>query len=425
MPGAQIPWPAPALSPVRLLLSGAPLRGLGYLASGAVCDLLCLAALLVAVAAGLALSPFLAGFPLLIALFAVAGGHAALERRRVAWLGHRVVTAERRAPSRPGIAGWVGARLRDPRARRELAHAALSAAALWPFELVVTVACVLMTGFPLLAPLLAAMFPTAFPAAVELAVAGWLWLSPLIGLLFAVGSAYVLTAAARVRARLTVLVLGAQEEPAEFEEVSRSRTRIVDRFDAERARIERDLHDGVQGRLLGLAVQLGIARSRLPDTPDTAPVAALLVGAHDEATAVLAELRRVVDGIHPHVLTDRGLAAAVDELAGTSTVPVRADLALPGRLGRSVEACAYYVISEAITNAAKHSMARTVDVAARVGGGRLRVEIGDDGVGGASAVDGGGLQGLADRAAAVGGTLRLASPVGGPTRLVLEVPCPS
>ncbi|WP_232665017.1 sensor histidine kinase [Pseudonocardia sp. TRM90224] len=421
MPGAQIPWHAP----VRLLRSGRPLRGLGYLASGAVCDLLCLAALLVAVAAGLALSPFLAGFPLLVALFLVAGGHAALERRRVAWLGTPVESAEHRAPSRPGVTAWVGARLRDPRTRRELAHAVLSCTVLWPFELIVTVSCVLMTGFPLLAPLLAALFPAAFPAAVELAVAGWLWLAPPIGLLFALLSAYVLTAAAGVRARLTVVVLGARSDActAEFEEVSRSRTRIVDRFDTERARIERDLHDGVQGRLLGLAVQLGIARSRLPATAATAPVAALLAGAHEEATTVLAELRRVVDGIHPHVLTDRGLVAAVDELAGTSTVPVRADLVLPGRLGRSVEACAYYVISEAITNAAKHSMARTVDVAARVGGGRLRVEIGDDGLGGASAVDGGGLQGLADRAAAVGGTLRLASPAGGPTRLVLEVPC--
>jgi signal transduction histidine kinase len=221
-----------------------------------------------------------------------------------------------------------------------------------------------------------------------------------------------------VRARLARALLTAPTDDAALTEVTRSRARIVDRFEAERRRIERDLHDGVQGRLLGLTVQLGLARAGLVDAP-----AADLVGrAHEEAKAVLEVLRGVVEGIHPRILTDRGLRAAVDELVATAPVDVHADIALPGRLDAAVEACLYYTIAEAVTNAAKHSGAELVRVRCALVDRRVRVEVTDDGTGGARVGPGGGLQGLADRAAAVDGTFRLASPTGGPTRLVLDVP---
>jgi signal transduction histidine kinase len=155
-----------------------------------------------------------------------------------------------------------------------------------------------------------------------------------------------------------------------------------------------------------------------------APVAELVGRAHDEARALLEVLRGVVEGIHPRILTDRGLPAAIDELAATAAVAVDTAVALPDRLDPAVEACVYYTVGEAITNAAKHSGAALVRVrcglAAR--GTRVHLEVVDDGAGGAVVAQGGGLQGLADRAAAVDGTFRFASPAGGPTRLVLDVP---
>jgi signal transduction histidine kinase len=165
-------------------------------------------------------------------------------------------------------------------------------------------------------------------------------------------------------------------------------------------------------------VQLGLAGADVAGTPAAGPVGR----AHDEARVVLDVLRGVVEGIHPRILTDRGLPAAVDELAATAAVAVHADMALPERLDAAVEACAYYTIAEAVTNAAKHSGAGLVRVSCALAGAGVRVEIADDGTGGAAVTPGGGLQGLADRAAAVGGTFRLASPPGGPTRLVLDVP---
>jgi signal transduction histidine kinase len=205
-----------------------------------------------------------------------------------------------------------------------------------------------------------------------------------------------------------------------------SRDASVDIAETERRRIERDLHDGVQAQLVTLAMDLGMARQKLESEADADPaVLALVERAHDDSKRAVADLRNLVRGIHPAVLTDRGLDAAVSSLAGRSPIPVEVDIALPSRPPAAIESAAYFVIAESMTNAAKHSDATLINVGARVVGDTLRVEVRDDGVGGADVEHGGGLAGLASRVAALECRLRVASPVGGPTTVLAELPLPA
>jgi signal transduction histidine kinase len=230
-------------------------------------------------------------------------------------------------------------------------------------------------------------------------------------------AAYPVTAWAAVRATLVRTVLAADEA-----ELVRSRARLVDAFENERRRIERDLHDGAQQRLVALTMKLGLARL---DLPPGSPAEAQVREAYDEAQRALAELRELIRGVHPQVLTDRGLPAAVLDVAGRSQVPVDVDLVLQEgrRLPPAVEVTAYYVVSEALTNVAKHSGASRCRVRGRLVKGVLDLEVRDDGVGGADQRGGSGLEGLADRLAVVDGAMSLSSPVGGPTVLRAEIPC--
>lgn len=193
----------------------------------------------------------------------------------------------------------------------------------------------------------------------------------------------------------------------------------MDAFEAERRRIERDLHDGAQQRLVALTMTLGLARLDAPP----GPVADLIAKAHDEAGEVLLALRELIRGIHPKVLADYGLPAAIPDVADRSAVPVDVSLDLPGRLPDAVEATAYFVVCEALTNIARHSGATRAGVVGRYAAGRLTVEVGDNGRGGASAGRGSGLIGLADRVSVLDGRLELSSPPGGPTLLRVELPC--
>ncbi len=212
----------------------------------------------------------------------------------------------------------------------------------------------------------------------------------------------------------------ALEERAEV--LSDQRARTVDASIEERRRLERDLHDGAQQRLVSLGMDLGIALEKLDADPETAK--ALLREAHGDAQLALRELRDLARGIHPAVLTDRGLDAAVSGLAARSPVPVRVRGTLAERPPASVEATAYFIASEALANVAKHAGANSAEVALELADGRLRVEIADDGRGGADP-HGTGLQGLADRAAALDGSFTVVSPVGGGTRIITELPCAS
>jgi len=209
---------------------------------------------------------------------------------------------------------------------------------------------------------------------------------------------------------------------ARLEEVRTSRARIVEAGDAERQRVERNLHDGAQQRLVTLSIALRMARDRLGAGGDPS-LTTLLGDASDELNHALRELRELAAGLHPPILTEEGLAAAVESLAERSLMPVELALAAPGRLPPSIEAAAYYVVSEALTNAAKHSQATHAVVRTRRVDHRLDVEVSDDGVGGAALRPGSGLEGLTDRVEALGGELVVESRPGQGTRLVAHIPC--
>jgi PAS domain S-box-containing protein len=200
-------------------------------------------------------------------------------------------------------------------------------------------------------------------------------------------------------------------------ELAASRARIVAAGDAERRRLERNLHDGAQQRLVSLALMLRMAARRHPGDPE-------LMRAGDELTHALQELRELARGIHPAVLTERGLEPAVEALATRALLPVELELALGDeRLPGPVEAAAYYVVAEALTNVAKYAHASEVTVGVKRANGQARIEVRDDGVGGAAAEGGSGLRGLADRVEALGGRFVLNSPEGGGTTLRAEIPC--
>jgi signal transduction histidine kinase len=215
---------------------------------------------------------------------------------------------------------------------------------------------------------------------------------------------------------------GSTDQTERISELERSRARVVDAAEAERRRIERDLHDGAQQRLVSLAMNLGRAKARFADDPEAAR--AIIDQAHTEAKEALAELRNLVRGVHPPVLTDRGLDAAISGLAAICPVPVTVRAEADPRPSASAEAIAYFIVAEALTNVAKHAHASRANVSITRHGDVLRVLIWDDGVGGADP-RGQGLSGLADRIAGVDGRLSVRSPDGGPTVIEAELPCRS
>ena len=208
---------------------------------------------------------------------------------------------------------------------------------------------------------------------------------------------------------------------ARLEELRASRARIVDAADQERRRIERNLHDGTQQRLVSISMALGLAQAKLESDP--AAAGAVFGEARQGLSAALEELRELSHGIHPGILTERGLAAALDELALRSAVPVELAVARLDRLPERIEAAAYYVVSEALANVAKHAHASRARGRVAIADGKLLLEVADDGIGGADADRGSGLRGLMDRVEALGGGLRLSSPPGQGTIVRAEIPC--
>jgi signal transduction histidine kinase len=207
---------------------------------------------------------------------------------------------------------------------------------------------------------------------------------------------------------------------ARLEELRASRARIVEASQAERRRIERDLHDGTQQRLVSIAMTLGLADSRLDRDSGVRP---LLEQARAALSDALGELRELSQGIHPGILTERGLRAALEELAYGARLPLELDVGLSERLPDRVEVAAYFVVSEALTNVAKHAEASAVRVRVQSADGRAVIEVADDGVGGADGARGTGLRGLADRVDALGGRLRVESRPGRGTVVHAEIPC--
>ena len=210
---------------------------------------------------------------------------------------------------------------------------------------------------------------------------------------------------------------------ARLDDVRASRARIVQAGDAARRQVERDLHDGAQQRLVSLSLALGMARTKLGPQRDAA-LEGILDQAAEEAALALRELRELAQGLHPAVLSDAGLVAAVESLAERSPVPVELASTADGRrLPPPVEAAAYFIVSESLANVAKHARASSATVRLEPDGDRLRVEVIDDGVGGARVRPGSGLEGLADRVAALDGSFQLESELGTGTRIRVDLPC--
>jgi signal transduction histidine kinase len=382
------------------------------------------------IATGASLLITLVGLPILTATFLLARAGGWIERRRAGLLlGIEIEDPVRRAPKGDGLWHKLVAPFRDRTTWKELVY-------LWlvqPIQSVVnfTVAVTAWT-IPLWAmtlPIYAVEWPGAAPElwsgerldtwheTIPLAVGGLLLL-PLVPWII---RGFAAADAAAARWGLSPSRTEALEE--QIDTLRETQARSVDIAIADRRQIERDLHDGAQQRLLALGMDLGMALEKFDTDPDGARE---LVGdAHKELQRAVGELRNLARGIHPAVLTDRGLDAALSALAARSPVPVHLDVDLRERPPASTEATAYFIVAEALTNAARYANASAVDVRVRLIGDSLRIEVADDGVGGAEERPGGGLAGLADRASSVEGSLRLTSPVGGPTIVAAELPCAS
>ena len=445
--GIETRYPQTALEALtwrRLLLSSWPWRCAGYLL--ATLPLACVALVGLAVpavpwlvlAARLASGEEEAGISALlivlgVVLILILGPlvvlpAVALERRRLHMVDSRPVASVQDSTRAGGFVAWLRARYVEPVTWREVGYAFVLATAGPVLSIAALLAVVLVAGFIASPFMVLAQQPGSAPVtiafahlstvsqAVPFAIAGVV-LAPLVP--------YILTLLAGSHAMLARGLLQVEtgdELQIELIEVSRSRARLADAFEAERRRIERDLHDGAQQRLVSLTLQLGLAQLELPPG---SPASQAVATAHEQAKQLMAELRELIHGIQPQVLSDLGLPAALSELADQCPVPVILNTAVPGRLPSQIENTAYFVVAEALTNVAKHSGATSASVTARLHDGVLNVEVSDNGNGGADPKSGTGLTGLADRVAAVtGARMLLSSPVGGPTLLRVEFPCP-
>jgi signal transduction histidine kinase len=400
-----------------------PLVQLAYLITGVIAGAVTLILTVVSFAAGALLVPFGLGFVVLNGAARLIRTLAGAERMRATLL----LDADLSEAPRGTVEGtwrqrWRQNR-RDALLRREVAYC------LWllPATSSATVLVVPLWSAGLvgiLSPLYAGFVADGdllpwwnLPAAAESAAA------------VAAGSALLIAAVAvtgaLARALLRLVVGHLAPRPvdalrARITELTQTRAGVLEATDAERQRIERDLHDGAQQHLVALAMNLGRAKAKFDSDP--AAARELVQHAHEEAKESITALRNVVQGLHPPVLTDRGLDAALSTLAARSPVPVRLDVDLPQRFDPTVESVAYFVVSEALTNAARHAGAGQITVTVRGTGSAVTVIIADDGRGGATERPGGGLRGLRDRVAAIDGTVSFSSPLGGGTTITMEVP---
>ena len=400
-----------SLRPTVFLRSAWPWRSLLYLTGGALLGLTTIFAVIGLLLGALVLTILLVGVAgfLAVVLSGIAVGR--LERHRMRLVDSDPLPDPHSAPPRPGLPGWLSWRLREQATWREFGYTMMSALVLCWMDAAVVLGAVAVPVTFIAGPLYTDDEPLTRTVPLSL-----------FGCAIAVIMAYPVVAWAGARAAMARAILAPRSGDARLVEVTRSRARLVDAFELERRRLERDLHDGAQQRLVALSMQLGLARLELPAG---SPAAAQVSAAHELAKQALTELRELIRGVHPKVLTDRGLLAAVRDVAGTAPVPVDVDLRLPRRLSTSIEVTAYFVVVEALANVVKHSGARRATVTGGLTGRRLVLDIRDDGRGGADPAGGSGLVGLADRVAAIDGTVALASPAGGPTLVHVEIPCGS
>jgi signal transduction histidine kinase len=416
-------WAARWVSP---LFSSRIWLAIVYLVTGPPLGIVSFVITLVGLVLGVVLLPLaLLGLPILIGTLLLSGYLAALERQRAALMLDVVVQRpQRKAPAGPGLWQKGRAVLTDALRWRELGCGLLAlptsvvglsiSNAVWSLAL----ALIALPAYSFALPkggVSAGGWVLRGAASLAGAVA--------LGVVLLLLAPRVTVGITRVLAWTHTRLVGPSREQAlatRVGELERSRSRMVVAADSERRRIERDLHDGAQARLVSLAMELGRAKARFDEDPEAAK--ALVEQAHEEAKAALVELRGLVRGVHPPVLTDRGLDAALSGLAAICSVPVAVKTAMAGRPPAAMEAVAYFVVAEALTNVAKHSGATNAIVDVRYDGLVLHGLVIDDGHGGAQA-DGAGLSGLADRVQAVDGRLSVDSPPGGPTVIEVQLPC--
>ena len=376
---------------------------------------------------GLGLLPVLGiGLLFLVALVYILFALAWVEAARVDGLYDFGLPARRLRPRpRPGFGGWLLGLWRqaiDPSVWRGIASLAVATILGW---IVVLLLSVFSSG---VAMAFAPLYATG--DSLRVARTGLIvpvsWAVP-VGILSAVLAIAAIVGLAILHGVLARAIMVPSRE-AQLAEAARTsseqRAGAVRAADVERTRIERDLHDGVQPRLVSVGMTLGLAQQKIDSDPAAAKE--LIDEAHTSTKAAITELRQLARGIHTSVLDDRGLDAALSALAARSVVPVHLDVRLDGRCSRDTEAAAYFAIAEALTNAAKHSRGTESRVVVRLrDGNTLWARVEDNGIGGARILPGGGLDGIVNRVVAAGGQARIDSPLGGPTSVEVSIPCAS
>lgn len=393
-------------------------REVAYLAAGFPLGLFWFVAFTTLLSLSLGLTPILIGVVLLAATLRMALAAGDIERRLIAdWLAQPIAPAER--PGRPGRQpgsglGWIADSITSGAAWRALLFVGLR------FWLGIGALVVLSVT---LAPIVAAMaiVPIVLFTDVSMSGAARIVLTAIVALVLGPS---LIRGYARLHAIIGHYLLGPSTAllagRAERAEVSRDQS--IDVATAERLRIERDLHDGAQARLSTVALDLGRARRKLRQGADPDEIAEVIDSAHADAKAAVVELRNLARGIHPAILTDRGLDAALSEVAGRSQVPLHLAVTLPSRPSPAVESAAYFAVCELVNNINRHSSAGNGWITVKGTGEQLVVEVIDDGVGGVELGLGSGVAGLYQRVGALGGTVEIESPLGEGTTVTIELP---
>ncbi|WP_318208637.1 sensor histidine kinase [Streptomyces sp. SJL17-1] len=416
---------------IRAPFEGRTWRALLYVLIGLPLSVCWFALSIAFVSAGAGLLITFLGVPILAGALAMCRGFGAVERARARALLDADVRAPEPVRGRTGGAfSWMGAMLKSGASWRHLLYAVVHMP--WAvFSFSVTVAFWTWGWGLFTYPLWKWVFPAYvgqdgiqlygdgthnfyLDSPFEVAV------TSLVGLLFVMAGPWLLRGFVAVDRFLVSGLLGPSRLASRVTELESDRGVVVDTAAADLRRIERDLHDGAQARLAALALDLGLAKEKLAEDPQAAAV--LVDEAHGEVKLALQELRDLARGIHPAVLTDRGLDAALSAVASRCAVPVSVDVDLPARPVAAIEGIAYFTVSELLRNVTAHARARRAWVDVWRTGDRLMLQVRDDGVGGAHVVTGRSLSSLSDRVGAVDGVLAVDSPEGGPTTVTVELP---
>ncbi|MER7758928.1 sensor domain-containing protein [Streptomyces sp. NPDC097619] len=406
-------------------------REFGFLLVGLPLSTLYFGLAIAGVSTGAGLLVTFLGVPMLAGALMMCRGFGAAERARVrGLLGVRIAAPEPVRPRKAGPLSWMGAVLKSGSAWRHLLYALLHFP--WAvFTFSMSVALMAWSWSTVTYPLWFWVFPTFTDQpglqlfqngdyTFHLEGPGGVALAFLLGVALLLVTPWVIRAFAAVDTALIRGLLGPSRLAHRVTELESDRGVVVDTAAADLRRIERDLHDGAQARLVNLAMDLGLAKEKVTEDPQAA--ARMVDEAHGEVKIALQELRDLARGIHPAVLTDRGLDAALSSVATRCPVPVRVEVDLPQRPAPAIEGIAYFTVSELLQNVGKHAGATAATVDVWRSADRLLLQVTDDGRGGAEAAPGGGLAGLAERIGAVDGVLLVESPAGTGTKVTAELP---